>query len=323
MRPILIGFGAGIVSALLLLVGAIFGNLGAVLLIYLAPLPLALAGLTLGLPAVLAGLAGGVIAGLSLSGPVALAHLLTVGLPVAVLVRQALLARSAAEAGDDGADVVGEVQWYPLGRLVVWLGGFAVALFAVVMVVLAGEPGGVVGWLDERLLLMLETYGANFGTLVTERTAAEVAAQTARLMPAIMAVVWMGVMVLNFALAQGLAKRFGRNLRPSPRFEDLVLPRWLGAVLGAALLLAFASGDAGLFGGVVLGVVFAAYLVQGLSVLHKAAQMTPVPGLVMAGVVVSIGVFGVPAVLVAALGLVEDWFRLRRRIGGGRPGKEV
>lgn len=323
MRPLLIGFGAGLVSALLLFAGYLFASPLVVLLMYLSPLPLAVAGLSFGLPAVLAGIAGTVVVGLQVSFGLTIGHLLAVGLPVAVLIRQGLLARSAEEAGPDATDVADGRQWYPLGQLVVWLGGLAMVLFAAVMVATADEPGGLVGFLEERLLLLLEHFGTRMGAGLSGGTQAETAARMARLMPAIGTVTWMVVMALNFALAQGLARRFGWNLRPSPRFDDLVLPRWLGLVLGAAAVAAFSPGDFGLVAGVVFAVTFGAYLVQGLSVLHKAARLTPVPGLVMTGVFMAIGLFGVPAVLVAGLGLVEDWFRLRRKIGGGRPGQEV
>ena len=103
------------------------------------PLPLFLAGLTHGLPAVvIAGAVGTLISALNglLSGGI---YLVTFAAPAVLVVRQALLARPATEASAN-AEVHGDLEWYPAGRLVVWLVGWALGLFALALLLTADRP---------------------------------------------------------------------------------------------------------------------------------------------------------------------------------------
>src|ERR1700680_1138027 len=104
----------GGVSACLYL-GLVLGSPGALILVYLTQLPLFVAGLWLGAGAGTVGglpAAGGLLAASDLLVAAIFAALNAV--PVAILVRQALLARR----GSDGTLV-----WYPAGRLRVWVDG--------------------------------------------------------------------------------------------------------------------------------------------------------------------------------------------------------
>ncbi len=115
-RPGIAGIGAllGALGAGLYLT-VLTGSPGAMILVYLAQLPLFAAGLWLGIgAAAMAALtasavllaAGGVIAAALFAGLYAA--------PVVLLVRQALLARNGPE---------GALEWYPPGLLTAWLTG--------------------------------------------------------------------------------------------------------------------------------------------------------------------------------------------------------
>src|SRR5712692_6892010 len=109
------------------------GTPGALILVYMTQLPLFLAGLWLGTgAAVLAGLTGALVllAASDLFGAAVFAAVNAV--PVALLVRQALLAR----AGSDGA-----VAWYPPGLLTAWLTALALAGIAAAVLLLGGPEG--------------------------------------------------------------------------------------------------------------------------------------------------------------------------------------
>ena len=131
--------GAGVLSALLFLAAGV-GSLGAMILCNLATLPLFAMGLGAGLiSAVAAGMSAtvlvgavGVNAGLTRGDliaesvvvrliPAATFAVMLVT-PAIVLVRQALLSR---------IDAQGRLEWYPPGRLIMWLVGMGMALFVV------------------------------------------------------------------------------------------------------------------------------------------------------------------------------------------------
>jgi len=106
---------------------------GSMILIYLAQLPLFVAGLWLGVGAsLLAGLAASLTL-VAASTPMTAAVFagLNAG-PVALLVRQSLLART-----NNG----GAVQWYPPGLLTAWLTGLGLAAIAAALALFGGAEG--------------------------------------------------------------------------------------------------------------------------------------------------------------------------------------
>src|SRR5207244_10549004 len=114
-------------------------------LVYLRQLPLFVAGLWLGVGAsMLAGLAASLIlmAASNLIAAAVFAGLNAV--PVVLLVRQSLLART-------GAGAEGVIEWYPPGLLAAWLTGLGLAATAAALVALGG-PEGIQAALREMLM---------------------------------------------------------------------------------------------------------------------------------------------------------------------------
>jgi hypothetical protein len=109
------------------------GSSSSLILVYLAQLPLFLAGLWGGVnAAALAGLAASIVL-------VAASSIMAVGLfaavnvvPVVLVVRQALLARPTAEGG---------TEWYPPGLLAAWLTGLGLAGIGAALILLGGPEG--------------------------------------------------------------------------------------------------------------------------------------------------------------------------------------
>src|ERR1043166_3413005 len=125
VQVVLIGIAAGAAAALLF-ASVVSGSFLSVALFYRAPLPLLIAALGWG---PVAGLVAAIAAAASLAavfGPfLFVAFLLGVGLPAWWLGYLALLARPVATAAGEA------LEWYPVGRLVVW----AAILGALVVVV--------------------------------------------------------------------------------------------------------------------------------------------------------------------------------------------
>jgi uncharacterized protein YybS (DUF2232 family) len=301
MRIVAIGVAAGALSASLLLL-VLMGSFGGVILAYLAPLPLFYAGLAYGMPAALiAGLAGtaasalvGLLAGLS--------YLVAFAAPVVILVRQALLSRSAPD---------GTIEWYPPGLLVAWLSATAAAVFLIAALA-AGARDGMPDLLKPALVEMLREMNPG-----GEPGAIEAAAERlARLLPTLTAMSWMLMMVVNGALAQGLAARFGRNLRPSPDMAALELPAVMLGALGGGVVLAFLPDPLGYVGLTIAAIAGMAFFLQGLAVIHFLARRARTPGAIVAAAYAALVLFGGLVAVVAVLGLVEQAMGLRRRIAG-------
>lgn len=324
-RSLIFGSLAGLASAMLTLTAS-NGLLGFVLS-YLTPLPLLLAGLTHGVLAVgIAGAVGTVISGVNglATGGVFLA---TFAVPAVILVRQALLARPAEEAGAGAEAVSGALEWYPAGRLLLWLVGWAAGMFAAAVIATAGHDGGLPGTIQPALEKVLVAFQeVNADTAARNAIPAELAATMAPLLPSAIAFGWLMVMVLNGALAQGLAVMLKQNRRPSPQYRAVLLPRVLVILLAVAIAAAVLLPHGAAYVGITMATILAVpYLLQGLAVMHGLAARTAMPGFLLAAfyaVLVAGSLGGFLIALVAILGLIEEWAGFRRRLAGAGTSRE-
>src|SRR5579884_3637505 len=277
----------GAVAGCLYLAGTL-GTPGGLILVYLTQLPRFLAGLWLGVgAAVAAGLTGSAM------------FVAVNAAPVALLVRQALLARQRED---------GSLVWYPPGLLAAWLAALALAGIAAAVLLMGGPESlhaalrAVVGQVLERMVRRP----------LPNRD--QVADALALAIPGMVAASWMIMAVVNGALAQGLLARFGINWRPSPAIAELGLPLWLPLALGLAALGTMLGGG---WRAVAINLMIALsvpFCLAGLAVLHAAARRLTHPATALVGFYVIAAVFGWPFLAVAILGLLESWLGLRHRL---------
>lgn len=294
---------AGLVSAALF--ATMFtGSPFAVIAGYFAPLPLFAVGLARGyLAASIGGAAGAVAIAVFAGLAVAVPFLLAFAAPVAVLVRQALLART---------DPSGAVEWYPIDRLLIVLAGLSVAIFGGSLAVLAMGESGIFGTLEDLVRGILSV-----NPMLAEGTSPEAVTATAVLLPGIAAASWMIMIAVNGALAQAVVRRRAQNVRPSARLADLTIPPWASALAAAAVALSLlVEGWLGLAAGLVAFVAALVCLFQGLAVIHALTRHLSwrVAALVLCyASFVFVAKFAIPVVLL--LGFAEPWLRLRQRFG--------
>lgn len=298
----LAAIGAGLATSLLL--ALLVAMPGAAMFVVLTPLPLFLAGLAQGLGAALvAGATAGVIL-TALGGIVAaLAAILSLIAPVCILVRQALLSRP----GQDGR----AVQWYPPGLLVTWLTGIGIAWLALAILLFVDGPEGIEGNVREHMA----------GSLTVLIPGAE--PEQARLLAEALAPFalgmglnsWLMVIAANGILAQGVLLRFSRNFRPSPDIVALDLPPWLAPALAVSAIVAFlASGDVAYVAQNLVLVLVLPFFFAGLAVLHAVGRRIAARVAFLVIVYAFLVLLGWPALLIAGLGLIEQWAGFRRRL---------
>ena len=122
----LVGIGAGAAAALLF-ASVASGSLLSVVLFYLAPLPVMIAGLGWShWAALLAGVVGSLAVAAAFGGVLCLTFVAGVGAPAWWLCYQSALARPVPAASEGGQP---SLEWYPPGRLVLW-GALAGAVLA-------------------------------------------------------------------------------------------------------------------------------------------------------------------------------------------------
>lgn len=307
-RVILAGAGAGVVAALMLL-SPHAGGIGSLILVALGSLPIFAAGLGLGLRAALVAVAVETAILASWFGIVSGGmEALIVSGPVLVIVRQALLWRQVTDP--QGRETR---EWYPPGMLVVCLTAIAAIAFLALAVLLAGGGTPVEQRIARAMTGMLTEGG---GDPVAAGFGPEVAL-TARF-PALGALGWMLMVVVNGALAQGLVQGFGKALRPAPRMADLALPRWFPWITGVLVGLTLVEGWLGFVGRNLLLIQGFAYFLAGLAVLHAWSMRFANRMVVLVAVYAAMMLPGL-VMAVAAMGFVEQWAHLRLRLARSRP----
>ena len=314
---LLIGIGAGLVSAALFASTAAAGMLAGITF-YLAPLPLCLAGLGWGRATVLiAGLTGTLLLAVGLSAFLGFAFGLTLALPIAVLVHLLLLARPSPSEEEAGT---GALEWYPPGRLVGWAALMAGGL-ASILVLLMGPDAesyrqSVGNLFSPELLKVLDPEGKIF----TPETVESLKVVLAKTLPAAFAVVWLIIVLFNLWLGGFIVDSSGRSLRPWPNLHALEIPNIFVAVFAVSLALSFVPGIIGILATGFAGAMLFAYVLQGLAVIHTYSLGMSLRPLLLMAVYIGILFLGWVAILVAIVGLGEPLFGLRRRGGGAQSG---
>ncbi|MGF1455400.1 MAG: hypothetical protein ACFB6R_08495 [Alphaproteobacteria bacterium] len=322
-RDWIIAIAAGLVSALMFL-SMLTGNLFSLLLVYLAPLPLVLMGLGWG-PAVssMAAIAGTLILAIAVNLSIAAIFGLFYAAPLVFLTRIAL-----RHAGEDEAKAENVQAWYPAGRILTWIVGIALALFLAVQLGLTAPYGGLVPVIEAQLEEMVpnpEVFLSQFREAGADMTKDEFFGLMARTIPGIVALFWCAVMVLNLTLGQTIVKLSGRNLRPDFDWLQVDLPFGLALALAAAMVAAFLPAGIGFIGGTAAVILAAPYFLTGLITAHSVSAgwvaRSDMPGVTGGLRMVALAFLyllllapqGIGAQLISLLGILDQWFSLRRR----------
>jgi hypothetical protein len=315
VQVVLIGMAAGAASALLIAASA-SGSLLSLLLLHLAPLPLMIAALGW---SHLAGLIGALVAAAALAAvfghPFVAADLLGIGLPAWWLAY-------LAQLGRPGGTVAGSVDWFPVGRLVIW----AALTGSVVggMFVLAPDPAGFRALLKRVLDVIVRSDGESGQAVADLPSAADVDQMLDLLVIAIpptAAAMSTLTNLGNLWLAAQIARVSGRLARPWPTLSDMVFPRITGlllAVAAAGVLLPELSSDVppvvGRLASVLAASLLMAYAMLGLAVIHATTRGIKGRGMVLAGTYATVAVLGWPVLVMTLVGLVDSAIDIRGRI---------
>lgn len=279
--------------------GTSFGTALATLVFWtLSLVPLFVSGLGFGLrSAVITVASSALIAALAINGAFALVYVGVAGLPILLLVRQALLWRQ----------IDGKTYWYPADRLLLWWAGICIALTGLVMLLLGWDDAmrqGLIDGFDQVMAQVEEMQGAPSG-MTGEAFVA--------LIPQYMGPMWGLFILLSGCLAQGLLVRFKKNIRPTPELSTIMLPQWLAiALIGATVLNVMLDGPYPLLGALEITLVMLFFL-QGMAVIHVVSHRWNARPAIL-GVIYVVTIMMVWMVLlVAILGLMETWVGFRRR----------
>jgi len=318
ITTILIALAAGCASALMF-ASIISGALISLVLLYLAPLPLMVATLSWGpLCGAIGGLAAAAGLGAIFGLPYCIAFAITVALPAWWLGHLVLLGRPvrAAAPAADSDDAVAdqpEVEWYPLGRVLLWIVGFATIAVMSTLLTFGTDAEQITSTLRELLLKVL---GAQDDLDAQTERVIRLVIRSAPLAAAAMA---MTTLTLNLWLAGKITATSHRLLRPWPDLKSVTLPPITLAVLCAVIALGFSGGLPAIVGRVTATALIMAYALVGFAALHTLTLSLKNRAFWLGSVYAVVVLFVWPVLAIVVLGVADAVFGLRQRFLRRRP----
>jgi len=301
MIQILIAIAAGCASALMF-ASIISGALISLLLFYLAPLPLMVAALGWGaIGAAVGGLLGAAGLAAIFNFSYAIAFVVTVVAPAYWLGHLAMLARPSDTT--DAAPPA--LEWYPVGRIVAWIAGFAALTTMAALLTLGTDSATISEGLRAGLQRTLGSRNPGDADRLIEALVA--------VAPPAAATVAMLTLTLNLWLAAKITATSGRLNRPWPDLRTATLPAMTLAVLSLALGLSFAGGLAALIGSIVSATLLIAYGLIGAATLHTLTMAARHRGFLLSSTYALVLIFLWPALGLIALGIGDAVFGFRQR----------
>ncbi len=315
---VLIALAAGCASALMF-ASIVSGALISLLLLYFAPLPLMVAALGWGpLAATIGGIGAATGLGAIFGLPFCIAFVVMMALPAWWLGHLALLGRpitDGAASGNGAAPAAPVLEWYPIGRLLLWIAGFGVLSTMATLLTLGTDAATITETLRAGLLRILSPRVTASGDEINQRIDAAV-----MIAPAAAANSAMAMLMLNFWLAARITATSGRLRRSWPDLKATELPPMTLAALSAAIAFCFSGGLLAMLAQTVTAALLMTYALIGFAVLHTLSMGLKGRGLWLACaytiVVMSGGWF---ILAMTALGIADAIFGFRRRFLQRRP----
>jgi hypothetical protein len=303
-----VGIGAGLVSALLFSV-VITGSPLGLLLSYVAPLPVFIAALgwnhKAGLVASAVGAAAIAIALKPIAG---VAFAAGAALPAWWIAYLALLGRT---------DEQNHTEWYPVGRIVMWIAVTAALVTFGGAIAIAGDYD-TYSTVMRRALASLMAGGGRTNipmpALPSGMTADDLANILTQFVPYAAGASFVPMIAANLWLAAKAVALSGRLPRPWPYIPSTQMPRETIALLIVAVAISLLPGFMGFFGSALSGALFAGFVLSGLATVHMLTlgKTWRVPALSGLYLLVLLALLWLMPLL-ALLGIADTLFRLRDR----------
>jgi len=313
----LLSVGSGAAAALLF-ASLTTASYLSIVLFYLAPLPLMIAGLGWShWSALIGAFAGAAILAVLFGGMFFLGFIAVIGAPSWILTRLAMLGRPARDR-DDTASFDTSVDWFPPGMLVVTaaLLGAAVVLLAFPLIGLdaASFHNGMVEKLGQVLRIETGTPDGKPLSVPGVQNAQRMLEVLALILPPAGAIVATLINLINLWLAGRVVRLSSRLARPWPQLSAMSFPVWAPILLAVAIAATFAGGLPGTAAAVVSAPLMLAYALLGFAVLHEITRGRDSRPFILAGIYASVLVFGWPMLLMSVLGLAETGIGIRARV---------
>ncbi|MGH6680378.1 MAG: hypothetical protein ACREDL_15955 [Bradyrhizobium sp.] len=285
------------------------GSLISLSLLYLSPLPLMVA--ALGWSPLWAAIGSGAAAvGLAavFGSSDGIAFAVAVALPACWLGHLSLLGRPVTHANRMTQDADAPLEWYPVGRILPWIAGFAALATGAALLTLGTDAATI----NDTLRGFLQRSFA----LSKAGTSPEIEHwidTMVHLAPSAAAIVTTATLTFNLWLAAKVTATSGRLQRPWPDLRAAALPAMTLAALCVAIAFCFSGGLLGMLANIVASALLMAYVLTGFAVLHTLTLALKSRAFWLGSAYAAVMVLGWPMLAMAALGLADALFGLRQR----------
>jgi len=301
---ILIAAAAGCASAAMF-ASIVSGELISLVLLYLSPLPLMVAAIGWG---PFSAAIGGALAAIGLGAIFGIGDLIgfaiAVALPACWLGHLCLLGRLLA-AGEGAPPAL---EWYPVGRILLWIAGFAALAIGAALLALGSSAAEITATLRsfmQRVFSIDETAAGGDA----ERWIDAIVSFA----PSVAAIAATLTLTLNLWLAAKVTATSGRLSRPWPDLKMAALPPMTLVALCVAAAFCFSGGLLAMLAKIAIAALVMAYALTGFAVLHTLTLALKSRAFWLGSTYAFVVVFQWPMLALAALGLADAVFGLRRR----------
>jgi hypothetical protein len=264
---------------------------------------------------------GGISAAIGLGAifglPYCIAFVVTVALPAWWLGHLALLGRpvtNGVSSGNGASPVAPDIEWYPVGRILLWVTGFAALTTMAALLTLGTDAATITGALRRGLLRIIGQNDPVSSGEIEQRIDALVT-----IAPAAAALVAMLTLTLNLWLAAKITATSGRLHRPWPDLKSAALPPMTLAAFCVAIAFCFTGGLLAILAQIFTAALMMAYALTGFAVLHTLTQALKNRAIWLCCAYALVMVVGWPILAMVALGLADAIFGFRQRYLQRRP----
>jgi hypothetical protein len=218
-----------------------------------------------------------------------------------------LLSRQVGPAAPEAATEPA-LEWYPVGRILLWIAGFATLTTIAALLTIGTDAETITGTLRRGLMRLLRAAEPQSSGETDQFVGALV-----RILPAGATIVAMMTLTLNLWLSTKVTATSGRLRRPWPDLMTAELPPMTLVALCIALAFCFTGGLLAIVAQIAAAALMMGYALTGFAVLHTLTLALKSRTFWLGSTYAVVVVFGWPVMAMVILGLADAVFGLRER----------
>ncbi|MCJ9736040.1 hypothetical protein, partial [Bradyrhizobium sp. PRIMUS42] len=201
-----------------------------------------------------------------------------------------------------------ELEWYPVGRILLWLAGFATLTTIAALLTLGTDAETILGTLRRGLMRLLRATDPQ-----SSGEAGQLVDALVRIAPAGATIIAMMTLTLNLWLSAKITATSGRLRRPWPDMMTAELPPMTLVALCIALAFCFTGGLLAIVAQITAAALMMGYALTGFAVLHTLTLALKSRTFWLGSTYAVVVVFGWPVIAMVILGLADAVFGFRER----------